>query len=367
MSADPPSYDSASQSLDVADKKAAPSLVKSRLSAHHSSTPSESTSSLFHAFRKKKRPTATEIPKTIFADVRLALQPDSGSVDERIALLKHCAELSAQYSARDINFASLLQQLDFHGHTALYWAIVNNPGPEEGPFDLVGTVVRFSGPLNRFTDGRGTKGFGALPEEDRFLLNTLVPPEEIKLDLMEGPDQPFSVKFKIPMYKKRMMLARQIKLEFIARERMWCLSFFTPANSPLRPKDGSDAGFFEKGQWAASIQLVESMSRSTEMHCAMVVMDQPNTARKPVHAWSQALSNEPLQGGSTPHGKSGNFAFACWWAIFGDGPQGERSCIAEDGSITGILGVKLSRNTTSPKEWPPADIPTKADAECIVC
>ncbi|KAJ7021050.1 hypothetical protein C8F04DRAFT_932190, partial [Mycena alexandri] len=59
--------------------------------------------------------------------------------------------------------------------------------------------------------------FGTLSAEDRFLLGVSAPPEEIVVEELEGPAQPFSVRFHIPQFHKRVMLGKQIELKFVAR------------------------------------------------------------------------------------------------------------------------------------------------------
>ncbi|KAJ7444090.1 hypothetical protein B0H11DRAFT_1931256 [Mycena galericulata] len=69
-----------------------------------------------------------------------------------------------------------------------YRAIVNNPGPLQTPFQLVAALLAHCTPEARDDQGR---------------CGVLVPPEETTLQLMDNASQPFSVKFKIPMFQKR--------------------------------------------------------------------------------------------------------------------------------------------------------------------
>ncbi|KAJ6529710.1 hypothetical protein B0H19DRAFT_1274107 [Mycena capillaripes] len=132
----------------------------------------------------------------------LLLQPHTGSVAERLALLG-CAELCTQ---RKIDFSPLVQDTSsFHGHTALHWVIVNKLGSPQAPFELVQAVLANSQPLTPETIKDARRGcillrsqdmvqyvrmcpeFGALSPDNRFILGLLVPPEEITVETMEGP------------------------------------------------------------------------------------------------------------------------------------------------------------------------------------
>jgi hypothetical protein len=164
--------------------------------------------------------------------VRTVVQPYTDSAGDRVAMLNDCAQLCARHN---IDFSLLLQEKSIQDHAALYWAIINGPWPPRAPFELVAAALAHSAPLKPETikDARRAcvslrsqemfqflrmrPEFGALASEDRFLLGALVPPEEIVVEHMEGSTQPFSVKFRIPQFLKRMSLSREIKLEFIAR------------------------------------------------------------------------------------------------------------------------------------------------------
>ncbi|KAJ7456303.1 hypothetical protein B0H11DRAFT_228071 [Mycena galericulata] len=396
MSDAPPSYDASGSTLSktpLDDKKA--------VGTHAQPIPSISSDSksvallgtsprhgLFDVFRKHRQHPPTVPPlagdtstarTAVIDDVRLVVQPNTGSVAERVSLLESCAQLCTRHK---IDFSLLLQEKNsFHGHTALYWAIVNNPGPLQAPFQLVVALLVHSAPLKPETIKEARRAcislrnqelfqflrmrpeFGALSAEDRFLLGTLVPPEEIDIQLIEGPSQPFSVKFKIPMFQKRMMLARQIHLEFIARERLWRLSFFTPAN----PTSTVKSAWFEKGQqWGGCLFLREN-SPSTCPEYGLVLLDARDTP-EPAHAWTWGwdVTQKPTRNEDEPASESNRSGWI--WSLFGEGAQADNVCIAPDGSITGILGMKLDTgNATKPTSWPPKTIPTKPEEECVIC
>ncbi|KAJ7775631.1 hypothetical protein DFH07DRAFT_699876, partial [Mycena maculata] len=211
----------------------------------------------------------------VIEDVRAVVQSHAGSATERVSLLAGCAHLCARHG---IDFSTLLQEGNFfHEHTVLYWAIVNHSEAPSAPFEFIASVLAHSAPLTPETIKEARRAciamgnqdifqflrlcpeFGALPADDRFLLGVLVPPEEIEIETMEGPGRPFSVKFKIPLFRKRMVLSRQIKLEFVARERLWQLSFFTQANPTF---DLSHRERFRDGEWYVGLNLGENSPRT---------------------------------------------------------------------------------------------------------
>ncbi|KAJ7237689.1 hypothetical protein C8J57DRAFT_1727871 [Mycena rebaudengoi] len=270
---------------------------KSKSSAGHSLA----RPGLFSVFRKHPH---SELPSTqpppdlpavraaVIEDVHLAVQPNTGSTAERLDLLENCALLCKR---QNIDFPLLLQEKEaFHGHTALYWAIVNSPEGSRGPFDLVAVILARSSPLQPETIAEARRAcislrnqelfqflrmcpeFGTLSPEDRLLLGVLVPPEEIDIELMEGPGQPFSVRFRIPQYRKRMLLSKEIRLEFIARGLLWQLSFSV----------NSQKQWLDNWQWRGSLRLAED-SPFTPVEFGLVFLDARAGITEPVHAWPQ--------------------------------------------------------------------------------
>ncbi|KAJ7880692.1 hypothetical protein B0H13DRAFT_1630306 [Mycena leptocephala] len=191
------------------------------------------------------------VQTAVIEDVRLMLQPNTGSITERMALLESCAELCTR---QGIHFPLLLQEKSsFYSHTTLYWAIVNDLESPSAPFELVAAVLAHSQPLkpetikdarracislrsqNMFQYLRSCPEFGALSEEDRFAFSPLLSSQTsmLKLDPNHGrPAARIQRQVQSSKFRKRMMLSQQIELEFIARDRLWRLTFFTPDNAP---------------------------------------------------------------------------------------------------------------------------------------
>ncbi|KAJ7176512.1 hypothetical protein C8R46DRAFT_861018, partial [Mycena filopes] len=202
---------------------------------------------------------------TILDTLRAVVQPYAAqNVAERVALLANCEQLCERHK---LDFPALLQRKSIEGHTTLYWAIANGPWPPRAPFELVTAVITYSGPLkpetrrearrvclalrseDMFQFLRHLPEFMALSSEDRLLLGSTVPPEEVVVSEMAGSAQPFGVRFKIPFFLKRMLLRRDIEVEFIARERLWQIKFFTAANPSQKwLRDGGWSGLLRLGE-----------------------------------------------------------------------------------------------------------------------
>ncbi|KAJ6487408.1 hypothetical protein C8R47DRAFT_1277048, partial [Mycena vitilis] len=302
-----------------------------------------------------------------------------------LALLKSCSDLCGRHQC---DLSALLQRKTlFHAHTALYWAIVNQLDSPSAPFELVAALLALSQPLDAatLTDirracivARSQEMFhffrmcpavGALSEENRFILGCVVPPEEIQVNIMESPEQAFSVNFRIPMFRKRMMLSKPIEVEFVARDRLWRLSFYTAETEPKFVPTDTQA-WFEAKRWGADLRLCEN-SPGTQLEFALILLDARAPAQ-PVRVWSHR-PQEPFRNEDDSPDDSTN---ASWmWPVFGDykGPQADSVCIASDGSVTGVLGAKLRKAETPVgtegkyKTWALGEIPTKPEDECVVC
>ncbi|KAJ7176668.1 hypothetical protein C8R46DRAFT_817635, partial [Mycena filopes] len=214
----------------------------------------------------------------IQTDLKTLVQPyTTDSVPDRLALLEACSRLCVQ---QKLDFSALLQGKSIGNYSALYWAIANGPWPPQPPFELVGKVLSHSAPLTAETIREARRAcvslrsqemfqflrmspeFGALSTEDRVLLGpALVPPEDIAVEEMEGHEQPFSVRFHIPMFQKRMLLGKRIVLEFIARGRLWQLKFYISTKPAVTT-----------GGWSGSLQMVEN-SPMTPILFGVVFLD----------------------------------------------------------------------------------------------
>ncbi|KAJ7982983.1 hypothetical protein DFH06DRAFT_1466926 [Mycena polygramma] len=344
MSEQPPPYNP-SESHWANDKKPSDSedtSVAASIASSSKSTAllqrsgSSGSKSTFDFLRRKRDVQA--VRTAVIEDVRLIVQSNTGSVAERVALLESCAALCARHR---IDFASLLQDTSlFHTHTALYWTIVNDLGSPQAPFELVTAILAHSHPLDPKTvkDARRAcislrsqdmlqflrtrPEFGALSTEDRFILNLVVPPERIDVELMDGPEQPFSVKFHIPMYLKRMLLAKVIDLDFIARGCLWRLSFYTPGSTIPHPESQAEWFHIQK-KWGTRLILCENSPR-TRLEFGVVVLDaRILPAAQSTHSWNHLLPKKPFRNEDEPWDES---TTSSWnWPTFGYAYNGDQA------------------------------------------
>ncbi|KAJ7603866.1 hypothetical protein DFH06DRAFT_1114310 [Mycena polygramma] len=314
----------------IADSSKSPPLLRPQDS--HGSRSLRNSASIAGLFRKNRHAiepvVGVETVRTaVIEDVRLIVQPNTGSVAERLALLKSCAELCGRHK---LDMSALLQSTpSFYAHTALYWVIVNGLDSPPAPFELLAALLAHSQPLNAATIKdvrraciavrsqemfqflRMCPEFGALSEDNRFILGSVVPPEDIRVEIKDGPQQAFSVKFHIPMFEKRMMLGKIINLEFIARDRLWRLLFYIPGNQPkLIPKTSQE--WFEEKRWRGHLRLCEN-SPGTHLEAGIVLLD-ARTTTEPVHAWNHLQSSLPFRNedDSSSDSTAGGWA---WWAF----------------------------------------------------
>ncbi|KAJ7768275.1 hypothetical protein B0H16DRAFT_1272393, partial [Mycena metata] len=219
------------------------------------------------------------VKAAVLADIEALVQPYTGSVADRLALLESCSQLCVQ---QKLDFSSLLQGKAIENHSVLYWAIANGPWPPQAPFELVAAVLSHSTPLTpetirearracvslrsqeMFHFLRMSPAFGALSTEDRLMLGAPAPPEEIVVEEMAGAAHPFSVRFRIPMFHKRRMLDRHISLQFIAQGRLFELEFFTAKNPEVK--------HLILGQWSGCLRMLEN-SLPTPLLFGLVILD----------------------------------------------------------------------------------------------
>ncbi|KAF8218314.1 hypothetical protein K438DRAFT_24140 [Mycena galopus ATCC 62051] len=281
-----------------------------------------------------------QIKSTVLDKVRTLVQPYTGSAADRLTLLAQCTQLCARHK---LDLSLLLQEKSIHGHTALYWAIVNGPWPPCAPFPLVAAVLAHSAPLKPETVHevrqacvlvksqevlqflRSRPEFGELSKEDQFLLGGVSPAEVVveHKDLEEGSTEPFLVKFRIPMFLKRMAHGSDVELEFLARGQLWKLRFFTAVDLTQK-----------KGLWCGTLTLVET-GPITHAEFGLVFYDaRLSPPSGPRHFQASGGSDTPLEG----RGDSNNSETAFSWQIFAD----DSVCIADDGSVSGVLCTPAS-------------------------
>lgn len=214
--------------------------------------------------------TSRDVRNTVLGLVRDLVREYHTNSPAPAGILQSCAEACA---AHNLGLASILQEKSIEEHTPLYWAIVKRV-PDEAidedtqiP-DLLTALLSHSTPLTRETISdvrvaclvtsdqslfqrlRMSPEFSKISGRDEMLLGATLPMDDIVVEDMAGDEGAFAVNFEIVQFQKRMMVSKEIVLEFIARSRMWKLEF-SIAN-------GSQHADPRPGSWCISLSLLEN-------------------------------------------------------------------------------------------------------------
>ncbi|KAJ6591482.1 hypothetical protein DFH09DRAFT_974570 [Mycena vulgaris] len=214
--------------------------------------------------------TTRHVRTTVLGLVRdlVKLQPSDHS-DLAISILKSCADACA---ANNLSISSVLQEKSVEGHTPLYWAIIKRPAePAEKDgqdLDLLTALLALSTPLTPATTSdvrlacllmsdqvlfqqlRASPEFAPLSAMDEMILGATMPPDDNVVEDVASETGAFAVDFTVVRFQKRMRVSKRVSLEFIARGRIWSLSFNV---SPQHPRHGLPP----TGTWYAALSLLE--------------------------------------------------------------------------------------------------------------
>lgn len=253
----PPSYDTitTASSSTVIDEKPRPSPPP----APRPTAPS--SSSTWFSFLPNAR-----IKQTLQTVISLLHDLVSTTTTENSAaasILASCASAIPPSS-----FSTLLQQPTFEGHTPIYWAILNHHA------HILPDMLQYAGPLNNacIADIRlaclasGDQVlFGKLRRGELPFITTLARADALILGSTSADDidvrevdgeAAFSASIKIRLWQKRMRVAGLVNVEFIARGRIWSLTFFSPPSPSSFPNSLSTRGA-GIGPWRVALSLME--------------------------------------------------------------------------------------------------------------
>ncbi|KAG0705943.1 hypothetical protein DFH29DRAFT_235592 [Suillus ampliporus] len=141
-------------------------------------------------------------------------------------------------------FADLLQTPNIEGHTAMYWAIVNNR--PEALWAFLKFVPQYSTAC--YSDVR----LACMATSDHTLFMSMglrrdvnckdepltrslgCPPDEIQVHEGDGlPENQFTADLQIRMFQKRLRITQKMRMELIAKGRVWSLLFFSGHEAKL--------------------------------------------------------------------------------------------------------------------------------------
>ncbi|KAF8963166.1 hypothetical protein BDZ97DRAFT_1822112 [Flammula alnicola] len=236
--------------------------------------------------------TMREVRTTVLGLVRDLIQEHISNSPAAAGILQSCADACASHS---ISFSSLLQEKSIENHTPLYWAIVKRL-----PDEHMNALISYASPLTKetITELR----LACLATSDQALFQRLrLSPEFAPVS---GPTKwgAFAANFVIPHFHKRMVVTKEIALEFIARSRMWRLAFFI---APEPRTHGVDP---PTGSWCISLSLVEtspptfvnsrlliSEAKSPQTPTSPVPPEPPSPPRKGIFRLPPNISNIPRE------------------------------------------------------------------------
>ncbi|KAF8957565.1 hypothetical protein BDZ97DRAFT_1845578 [Flammula alnicola] len=220
----------------------APKSHKRSLSSS-STTSLKSKKSWFQFSSTSSTRTLNEVRTTVIGLVRDLVRDHSSGSPAALGILNSCSDACSSHS---VSLSEILQDKFIESHSPLYWAIVKRPKPEVGGHellegstqeepDLVGALLSHCTPLNAETISElrlaclATSDqimfqrlhllpqFSSISGADQVILGADLPPDDVTVEIGHGTDGAFSVNFRVPQYHKRMMISKEIVLEFIAR------------------------------------------------------------------------------------------------------------------------------------------------------
>ena len=200
--------------------------------------------------------TPHEVRSTVLGLVRDLVQDHSSGSPAALGILQSCADACTSHS---VSFSAILQEKFIENHTPLYWAIVkriNGPSEEdegggggggglEMKDDLVTALLSHISPLDpdtildlrmacmatsdqaMFQRLRRSPRFASISGSDQILLSGSPSPDDVTVEIGPGDKGAFTVDCVVPQFHKRMMVSKEIILDFIARSTYALRLLFT--------------------------------------------------------------------------------------------------------------------------------------------
>ncbi|KAJ3504041.1 hypothetical protein NLJ89_g8145 [Agrocybe chaxingu] len=126
--------------------------------------------------------------------------------------------------------------------------------------------------------------FKTVSGADQIILGGTITPDDVTVELGAGTEGAFSTTFVVHQFHKRMMISKEIRLEFVARNRIWRFSLLiTPDDAWYGPPPGS---------WCASISLQEP-SPPTWLDARLVLPDAQDSPLPQLRLKSKQMMEAP--------------------------------------------------------------------------
>jgi hypothetical protein len=216
-----------------------------------------------------------------------------------------------------VSLKAILQDKYIEEHSALYWAIVKRSSkrPVESEEaaeaadrpDVLGVLLSYALPLKPSTTSELrlacqsvsdniafqrlrllVPNFSSCSGADRILLGaSLCSDVDVISMVSENNDGAFAVNMRFPQFHKRLMVSREVGVEFVVRNRIWRFSFMFTDND--WPSDGP-----REGTWCAVLCLPADDSSPPTWFDGRLVM--PNPHKKDAEA---SEAQETPQAGSS--------------------------------------------------------------------
>lgn len=185
-----------------------------------------------------------ELRTTVVNLMRDLVQEHSSSSRAALGILQSCADACGSHG---VSLSAILQDKYIESHSPLYWAIVKRQQPDPPDRDdpnepeLLDALLKQASPLNTDTvaelrqaclatsDHSMFQSLRILPQftvtagADKIILGSTLLPDDISVKPGPGNEGAFSVDFQLYQFHKRMMVSREISLEFVARS----MSYFS--------------------------------------------------------------------------------------------------------------------------------------------
>ncbi|KAF9035876.1 hypothetical protein BJ165DRAFT_1508657 [Panaeolus papilionaceus] len=236
---------------------------------------------------------SSQVKSTVQSLVRDLIQDHSSAGSLSAAaqgILLSCSEVCSSHS---LSFSSILQEQFIESHSPLYWAVVKRAKPhtregedlldsdnedngkKDAP-DLLTSLIRHALKplLESGTIAELRLACLATSDQEVFQrLRNLVPQfstsrsiaadqvllgaapsskgitDDVQVEIGPGTEGAFAATLSIPQFHKRMMISKEVDLEFVARNRIWRFAFLIGTDTAPRG--------LSPGSWCASIELVD--------------------------------------------------------------------------------------------------------------
>ncbi|EIW80144.1 hypothetical protein CONPUDRAFT_165744 [Coniophora puteana RWD-64-598 SS2] len=263
------------------------------LSPKASTLRSTKSSSWLSMFMPSSNKNTKQVRTTVLNLARGLVLPNGPESPQTEDVLARAREICSSY---DLNLSTILQEYSIEGHTPIYWAIIS-PRREQ----LLAPLVRCASPLNpqSLSDIRRaclavsdqplyqayrTRGYpfnsmsftdpgSALNAADALVLGDLKS-DDVQVEELDG-DGAFIASFEITLWQKRLRVAGKVSIQFIARGRLWQITFFSSVPQSSAPPGKAVRKL--SGSWYASLSLLEHSSPTHVDSLLVVDVPKPST------------------------------------------------------------------------------------------